>query len=48
VRAQAVGEPEDAALKRFESNIASLKEHLVKRREFLLNTPELKAPAAAP
>ena len=47
IRAQAVGEPEDVAMKRFEGNIAALKRHLVKRREFLLNTTELKTLAVA-
>jgi hypothetical protein len=47
-RAGLVGEPPEAAMARFNGNIGSLKQHLVKRREFLLNTPELKQLAANP
>jgi hypothetical protein len=43
IRAKVRSENPEEALKRFEKNIASLKEHLVKRREFLLKQPELQA-----
>ena len=43
VRARARGEDPAEAQRRFERNVASLKEHLVKRREFLLKQPELAA-----
>jgi hypothetical protein len=33
-------------MKRFEANVASLKEHLVKRRDFLLKETEIKAIAS--
>lgn len=42
VRAKIVGESESDALARFDANIASLKRHLKKRREFLLAQDELK------
>jgi len=41
IRAQAIGEPPEQALSRLEKNAASLKEHLVKRRQFLLQQREL-------
>jgi hypothetical protein len=43
LRAQARNEEPAVALQRLERNVASLKEHLVKRREFLLAQPELAA-----
>lgn len=41
IRARALGESPDEALARLDRNVASLKEHLVKRREFLLKQEEL-------
>lgn len=41
IRAKAVGEEPSVALARLEANVASLKEHLVKRREFLLKQEEI-------
>lgn len=43
LRARARDEQPDEAMKHFEANVASLKEHLVKRRTFLLDQPELTA-----
>jgi hypothetical protein len=43
LRAGILDEAPSDALRRFESNLASLKEHLIKRREFLLAQPELPA-----
>ncbi len=42
IRAKALNRSPDEALKRLDENIASLKENLRKRREFLLNQSELK------
>jgi hypothetical protein len=47
IRAAARNEEPAKAMERFEGNIASLKEHLVKRRKFLLDQPELAAVAPA-
>lgn len=41
IRAEVVGEDPDQALARLDRNIASLKEHLVKRRQFLLAQKEI-------
>lgn len=41
VRAAVVGEDASKAMARFDRNVASLKEHLVKRRRFLLEQEEL-------
>ena len=41
LRAQAVGEEPAKALARLDQNVASLKEHLVKRRKFLLEQGEI-------
>ena len=42
IRANAVGENPSAALARLDRNVASLKEHLTKRRQFLLDQEEIK------
>jgi hypothetical protein len=42
IRAMAIQEDPAEAMKRFEANVASLKEHLTKRRDFLLNESEIK------
>lgn len=47
VRADAIGEDREVAMQRFDDNIASLKRHLRKRREFLLGQDELKQLAEA-
>jgi hypothetical protein len=41
IRAQAIGEEASQALARLDRNVASLKEHLMKRRQFLLGQEEL-------
>ncbi|HSH17377.1 MAG TPA: CotH kinase family protein, partial [Verrucomicrobiae bacterium] len=41
IRAQAIGEEASQALARLDRNVASLKEHLMKRRQFLLAQEEL-------
>ncbi|HSH16223.1 MAG TPA: CotH kinase family protein, partial [Verrucomicrobiae bacterium] len=41
LRAQAIGEEPAVALARLDKNVASLKEHLVKRRKFLLEQNEI-------
>jgi hypothetical protein len=46
IRAAAIQEDPAEAMKRFEANVASLKEHLVKRRDFLLKETEIKAIAS--
>jgi spore coat protein CotH len=43
IRARVIGEDPAVALSRLNQNVASLKEHLVKRRQFLLDQAELKA-----
>lgn len=43
IRAKVVGEAPDQALARLDRNVASLKDHLVKRRQFLLEQAEIKA-----
>ncbi|MFO1460013.1 MAG: CotH kinase family protein [Verrucomicrobiota bacterium] len=43
IRAHVIGEDPAVALSRLDKNVASLKEHLVKRRQFLLDQAELKA-----
>ena len=48
IRAAAIQEAPAEALKRFEANIASLKENLTKRREFLLKEPEIKTLSRQP
>ena len=42
IRAKTLGQSPEEALKRLDDNIASLKENLIKRREFLLDQSELK------
>ena len=42
IRAKTLGQSPEEALKRLDDNIASLKENLTKRREFLLDQSELK------
>ena len=44
LRAIAGKENPDQALERFDRNLKSLKEHLVRRRQFLLAQEELKSP----
>ena len=41
IRAKALGEKPSRAIARLDKNVASLKEHLVKRREFLLQQQEI-------
>ncbi len=41
LRAKAIGEDPAVALARLDKNVASLKEHLVKRRKFLLEQDEI-------
>ena len=43
LRARALGQDPDQALARFERNVGLLKEHLTKRRAYLLAQDELKA-----
>ena len=43
IRAKALNQDPSEILKRFDANIASLKENLTKRREFLLDQSEIKA-----
>ena len=43
MRAQSLGQDPGKAIARFERNVALLKEHLTKRRAFLLEQDELKA-----
>ena len=47
IRADAIGESRDDAMERFDVNVESLKRHLRKRREFLLEQDELKQLAEA-
>jgi hypothetical protein len=46
IRATATQEAPDVASKRFEHNLELLRQHLVKRRQFLLDQPEIRAAEA--